>query len=164
MSGPGVVSDVVDVYVFRRDSDGVRLLQLRRANEPYAGTWQPVMGRVDDGERAARAAVRELGEETGLGAGDNKLIGMWRLDGVHPYYMASRDAIVMSVRFACEVAPGWEPVLDESHDDARWVVIERAEGAFMWPNQRASIRDLVEGILKPESACREALRVDPANP
>jgi hypothetical protein len=55
-------------------------------------------------------------------------------------------------------------VLDESHDDARWVVIERAEGAFMWPNQRASIRDLVEGILKPESACREALRVDPANP
>lgn len=158
MSGPDVVTDIIDVYVFRR-APGVELLQLRRARMPMAGSWQPVMGRIEEGERAEEAAVRELGEETGLKAGDAALVGLWRLDRVHPYYMAERGAIVLSVRFACEARAEWEPVLNEEHDGARWVKLEDVGEAFLWPGQRASILDLEEGVLR-GSACGDALRVE----
>lgn len=46
--------------------DGDRLLLVRRANEPAAGTWSLPGGRVEPGEDAASAVVREVAEETGL--------------------------------------------------------------------------------------------------
>jgi len=158
MSGPEVVTDIVDVYVFRRAAR-VELLQLRRTREPYAGSWQPVMGHVKAGERVERTAIRELAEETGA----TSFAGLWRLDRVHPFYEASRGVIVLSVRFACEVGAEWEPVLNGEHDAARWVGLEEIDEAFMWPGQRASIRDLEAAIFRPGSACRDALRVDPAD-
>lgn len=46
--------------------DGDRLLLVRRINEPAAGTWSLPGGRVEPGEDAASAVVREVAEETGL--------------------------------------------------------------------------------------------------
>ena len=160
MSGPEVVSDIVDVYVFARREGGVEVLQLRRAGEPMRGTWQPVMGRVEADERAEACVLRELAEEVGLGEGDPALLGLWRLERVHPYYMASRDAIVLSPRFAAEVDPAWSPVLNDEHDASRWVALEAIDQAFLWAGQRASIREMVDSILTPGSL-RELLRVDP---
>jgi mutator protein MutT len=48
-----------------RDADG-RLLLVRRANEPSRGLWSLPGGRIEPGETAAAAAVREVREETGL--------------------------------------------------------------------------------------------------
>jgi 8-oxo-dGTP diphosphatase len=43
-----------------------RVLLVRRANPPAQGTWSIPGGRVEPGERAEDAVVRELAEETGL--------------------------------------------------------------------------------------------------
>jgi ADP-ribose pyrophosphatase YjhB (NUDIX family) len=43
-----------------------RLLLVRRANPPAAGTWSLPGGRVEAGESDAQAVVREVAEETGL--------------------------------------------------------------------------------------------------
>lgn len=48
-----------------RDADG-RVLLVRRANEPGRGLWSIPGGRVEPGESAREAAVREVREETGL--------------------------------------------------------------------------------------------------
>jgi ADP-ribose pyrophosphatase YjhB (NUDIX family) len=52
--------------------DRHRLLLVRRANPPAAGTWSLPGGRVETGESDAEAVVREVAEETGLSvtAGD----------------------------------------------------------------------------------------------
>ena len=39
------------------------------ARTPMRGTWQPVMGHIEPGERARDTAVRELHEELGLAPG-----------------------------------------------------------------------------------------------
>jgi len=160
MGGPRVRTDIVDVYVFRRVGGGGEVLQLRRSEGPFAGTWHPVMGHVRDGETAVGCAVRELGEEVGLEAWSEAVVGMWQLGQVHPYYLADRDEIVLSPRFAVEVVAGWAPALDAAHDGHRWVPVA-AEGAFMWPGQRAAVGEIRSGLLAEGSGSREGLRIRP---
>lgn len=154
--GPAVRTDIVEVYVFRRAGRNVEFLQLHRATEPLKGTWQPIMGHVEQGETAVRAAVRELAEEVSLWTGDEALVGIWALEQVHPYYVAAVDAIVLGPRFAAEVRPGWEPKLNPEHAAARWA---RDASAFLWPGQRCAAEELVRGIADEHSPARAALRL-----
>ena len=134
-------ADLVDAYLFRRsDGNQPELLQLRRTEPPLDGTWQPVMGHIEAGETAAACMRREVAEETGLEIGD--ALGAWALEQVHPFFLADRDEIVMSPRFAVEVAPGWTPTLNEEHDAHRWVPINEAGERFLWPGQHAAIAEL----------------------
>lgn len=52
-----------------------RLLLVRRANPPAAGTWSLPGGRVEPGETYPEACRREVQEETGLDVEVGRLVG-----------------------------------------------------------------------------------------
>jgi len=160
---PRLRTDLVEVYVFERTERGPSFLQLRRAHEPMAGSWQPIIGHARPAEHAAAAARRELAEEVGLAAGDGRWLGFWQLEEVHPYYMASGDAVVLSPRFAAEVAAGFVPALeadpDAEHDSWRWSPLADAGERFMWPGQVRACEEVARWLLRPQSACEPALRL-----
>ena len=149
-------TDLIQVFVFRRPTQGnapggkpgsCELLQLRRAKDPMRGSWQPVMGHADPGETAIDAAIRELREETGLGPDQaSGWLGLWQLDGVHPFFIARADTIYLCPVFAAEAPGGWEPTLDDEHDAHRWVGSDALE-RFLWAGQRASVRELIDEIV-----------------
>jgi 8-oxo-dGTP diphosphatase len=56
----------VDAAVFSFSKNQVRLLLIKRANEPFKNKWALPGGFVDMNEDLADAAMRELTEETGL--------------------------------------------------------------------------------------------------
>ena len=58
-----------DVVVVSRDARP-HVLLIKRKYEPFAGSWALPGGFVDENERPADAAVRELKEETGIGVTD----------------------------------------------------------------------------------------------
>lgn len=60
------------VVIAVRRTDGC-LLVFERIDEP--GAWQLPQGGLERDETPEQAAWRELGEETGLGAGDVELVG-----------------------------------------------------------------------------------------
>lgn len=157
--GPVIRADVVDVYVFRRAPQGVEFLQLRRAREPLAATWHPVMGHVEPGETGPACAAREAREEIGLDVRSSACLGFWALEQVHPFYVHQIDAVVLSPRFVCEVAGGWEPSLNDEHDASRWVSERDADGAFLWPGQRATLREILRDVVPPAAATRALLAV-----
>jgi 8-oxo-dGTP pyrophosphatase MutT (NUDIX family) len=161
--GPRLRTDLIDVYLFHRAGPRVRdarLLQLRRDRDPMRGTWQPVMGHVERGETATGAAFREVAEETGLRP-DAGIRQAWQLERVRPFFLAARDEIVLGAAFAMEVTPaGVDAIrLDAEHDALRWMSLDDADRAFLWPGQRGHIADLARDILDPGSAVADVLRV-----
>lgn len=169
MAGPMLRTDIVDVYVFRKNGSGSsphhggEFLQLRRVGGTLGKTWQPVMGHIEPNESAARAALRELQEETQYAPGHG-LIGFWQLETVNTYFLAAKDAVMLSPCFAAEVKPDCPPCLDQSHDATRWVRRDQADRAFLWPGQRAALEEVVRDILAGprggESSARDLLRID----
>ncbi|MCC7390500.1 MAG: NUDIX domain-containing protein [Phycisphaerales bacterium] len=160
MPGPAIRTDIVDVYVFRRPGKGqdVEFLQLHRASGAMTGTWQPVMGHVEAGETAMRAAVRELREETGWQIGTDTL-GFWQLESLNSFFLAEQDAVMLCPGFAVEIPPTAEPTLDAAHDDHRWVRRDSTDRLFLWPGQRQAIVQIVRDILPVDSPLREILRL-----
>jgi dihydroneopterin triphosphate diphosphatase len=154
---PTLRTDLVDVYVFRR-SPSVEFLQLQRAGEPLAGTWQPVMGHIESGESATQCAFRELHEETGLAPASEHLLGFWALQEVHPYYLAAADAVMLSPRFAAEVSDGWSPTLNHEHTGYRWVAAADVGTSFLW-RQKAACREVLT-VLVAAAPAAEHLRID----
>jgi dATP pyrophosphohydrolase len=142
---PEIVSNVVDVYPFRRRPSGVEFLLLKRAeNIRLGGSWQAVHGRIEPGETAWQAALRELHEEIGIAP-----LGFWQTEYVNTFYMATNDRILMCPCFAAEIAADADVVLSHEHTDFRWEPTEQALESFMWPGQRRAIREILTEIIAP---------------
>lgn len=64
-----------------------KFLLIRRAQEPFAGWWSPVAGRVEPGETFKEAARREAEEEIGLEVKVEQPFYVCRTaDGTHELY------------------------------------------------------------------------------
>jgi 8-oxo-dGTP pyrophosphatase MutT (NUDIX family) len=142
--------DLVDVWIFRVGPAGLELLLMRRAaGRILPGLWQGVSGSLEDGERIAAGALRELGEETGFGEGDVE--AFYDLDQVNQFHEPSLDAVVTSAVFAVRVRPDAEPVLSHEHDAHRWVTAAEALDLIVWPAYRESIGRVERDLLDPRS-------------
>ena len=168
-AGPQLRTDMVESFVVRRahaaadeDPGPIELLQIRRTRDPYAGTWQVCSGGIDPGEHAADAARRELLEELALDTRSRACLGFWRLNTVVPFYMpvtkSGAEAVFLAPCFAAEVAPGWEPTLNDEHDAHRWVALNAVRAHFVWPGQLAQIDELARHIAL-DSPARRHLRM-----
>lgn len=144
---PTLACNIVDMYVFRAGARGAEFLQLRRAGATMRGTWQPIMGHVEPGESAVACAARETREEAGLDVRGPECAGFWALESVHPFYLPTKDVIMLSPRFAARVNEGWTPTLNHEHDASRWVSEGEIGASFMWPGQRAACREIIDLVL-----------------
>ncbi len=115
--------------VIRDDRD--RLLLIRRGREPGRGRWSIPGGRVEPGESARDAVVREVEEETGLRVVVTGLAGFVERPGP--------DGVVYEIEdFFARVEPGTDP--------HRLVAGDDAEDAQWWPTHRIEGLDCVEGL------------------
>lgn len=103
---PGVTAVVVD---------RTRVLLVRRSDN---GEWAPVTGIIDPEEEPARAAVREVLEETGVVAEVSRLAGV----GVSPLRAhANGDlAAYLNLTFRCEYVSGDALVGDDESFEVGW--------------------------------------------
>jgi 8-oxo-dGTP pyrophosphatase MutT (NUDIX family) len=145
--------DLVECLVFRvTDGGRVEHLLIRRAdNRIFPGIWQPVTGGIEPGERVPLAALREVEEETGLGA--SEIEAFYDLDQVGSFFDEDRDEIVNSVIFALRVRPQAKPAVSGEHVDLLWCERAEAERLSVWPPYRDSY-DLVERLVADQELAR----------
>ena len=98
-----------------QDDDG-RLLVVLRGRAPARGRWSLPGGRVERGERAAEAVVREVAEETGLAVEVTSFVGF--SEAIHA------DHHVVILDFLAAVLGGNLAAGDDA-DEVAWVT--RAE-------------------------------------
>ena len=159
---PSAAVRVVDVYPYRADGTRHDWLVLRRAEgRAYAGQWRMVGGKIDSGETAWQAALRELAEETGFAVGHG-LARFWALPSVNTFYEWQRDTVTLAPAFAAEVAGA--PQLDAEHDAFEWLPADEAAARLVWPEQRRLLTlasDLLQsGPIPPE----RTIPLDAASP
>jgi dATP pyrophosphohydrolase len=114
----------VEVFIVVRRGD--EFLVAHRAPE-RGGYWHGIAGGVEAGESPEEAAARELLEETQLTAQPVPVANGFR-------YMLEREIEVHT--FLVDVPAGWEPVLDEEHDDYRWCSQADAVDLLHWPEPK----------------------------
>ncbi|MFQ6604926.1 MAG: NUDIX pyrophosphatase [Fidelibacterota bacterium] len=125
---------VVDAYVFRKTGDGIRFLLLKRAKTKiYEHLWQGVAGKIEAGEQAWEAAVRELKEETGL-----EPVLLFVADHVSKFYEAHQDRINLVPVFGIQV-DSEHVILSEEHCDFRWVSFQEARKTLVWSGQKKGL-------------------------
>jgi 8-oxo-dGTP pyrophosphatase MutT (NUDIX family) len=122
------------LVVVRRDDE---FLVLHRS-PAYDAFWHLVAGAVEPGETEPEAAVRELREETGLDAG-TALVELGRR---FAYPLVEGTSEVTVECFVVDAPAGWEPILNEEHDDYRWCWVEEAERLLFWPEPREVLREV----------------------
>jgi 8-oxo-dGTP pyrophosphatase MutT (NUDIX family) len=148
--------DLVDCWVYRvvmsaRDVPSTEILLLRRApGRILPGLWQCVSGSLEQGDRVAVGALRELREETGFGP--DQIEAFYALDFVNQFHEPSYDAVVTAAVFAVRIRNGAEPVLSHEHDDARWVPVEDAYTEVVWPGYRTAIELIRDDLSDPDRA------------
>jgi 8-oxo-dGTP diphosphatase len=112
---------------------GDEVLLVRRGRPPRQGEWSLPGGRIEPGERAVDAALRELREETGVEAEITGLIDV--VDGLFPE--AGRHYVLID--YAARWLSG-EPVAGDDAVEARFVALDAVEALVDWPETRRVIR------------------------
>jgi ADP-ribose pyrophosphatase YjhB (NUDIX family) len=116
----------VSAAIFR---DG-RVLVTRRTRPPTTGLYSLPGGRVETGETLVEAVTREVREETAL------TIEVVGLAGYREVMPRGADGAVAQHFVILPFAARWlsgEVVLNDEHDDARWVRPEELAGLATTP-------------------------------
>jgi 8-oxo-dGTP diphosphatase len=114
---------------------GDSVLLIRRGKPPREGQWSIPGGRIEPGETAAAAALRELKEETGVEA---ELFGL--IDVVD--YIAPERHYVL-IDYAARWLSG-EPVAGDDAADARFVPIDDVRDLGLWDE---TVRVILQAYL-----------------
>ena len=131
--GAGTRPVVPCVGAIVHDAAG-RLLVIQRGHEPHRGLWSLPGGRVEPGETAAQAIVREVREETGLEVSAGPVVGR--------VLIAARRGDYDVVDLACTLsAPDQVPVAGDDAADVRFVDAATLAGLTCTPSLLETLRE-----------------------
>lgn len=142
-----IISNMIEVHLFRRNKKKIEFLILKRAKDQiYPNIWQMVTGKIKENETAKEAAIREIKEETGF-----LPISMWVVPNVNSYYSPQKDEICLIPVLLAEVENSFKVVISDEHSNYRWVNYKKAKSLFAWPGQKRSLEIIHEYLTKKKS-------------
>ncbi len=136
-----MIAPCVGVVCFRHDG----VLIIKRDKPPKQGEWSIPGGRIEFGEKAEDAALRELQEETGVNAA---LIGL--VDIVDGIFCSESAATFGHHYLLCDYAAIWlngEPQAGSDAASAEFVSPERLVELPLWEETRRVISKARELVL-----------------
>lgn len=134
--------ELIDLYPYRiADQVPEFFIGKRSLHKRYAGQWRMVGGKIQTGEKAWEAALRELAEELGV-----EPIKFWSPPTLNQFYEPSSDSVHHIPVFAAELDETIQIQLDDEHTTYKWITIDQAERYIYWPEQLRILR-LIHKIL-----------------
>lgn len=140
-------SRAVICHVLSEIAGETRVLLMRRVGVPLDGEWCSVAGRIEEGETAWAAALRELKEEAGLVPE-----AFYSADVCEQVYSHEFDSIMLMPVFVARVASDAAVMLNEEHSEFAWVTCKEAEERLPYPSQRHTLRRVWYDFVEHEPA------------
>lgn len=135
-----ILSKIIEAHIFRRNKNELEFLAMKRVHDgSYPNLWQMVTGAIHDNEKAYKAAIREIKEETGLFP-----LRMWTLPNINSFYSSEDDCIFMIPVFAAEVDMNDKVTISSEHSEFKWVDKDEMTKLLPWPGQKKSVEILSE--------------------
>lgn len=132
---PGINSVYIECYILRRVKNKLKFLIIKRSvnDTIYPGIWQIVTGKIEPGEKAYEAALREITEETGL-----KPERLFVLPHTTTFYSPENDAVSLVPLFFCETSEK-NVLLSKEHTDFKWLDAEKASKKLFFKSQKENV-------------------------
>ncbi len=155
---PDIKSQFIECYLYANTSEGIKFLLLKRHgdNKIYPGIWQIVTGKIEEGEKAYDAALRELKEETGL-----KAIKLFVLPKVTEFYTFRNDTINLIPLFLAEVEYK-DASISEEHSNFQWCDLKDASDKVHWISQKENLK-MISDCLGNENYKNTLLEIEIKN-
>jgi len=123
------------VFLYRWENGEPQYLLLKR-NRELGGYWQPVTGFIEEPETSRQAALRELGEETGIEIYE-------RVTDPKHYFFFDMNGVQCSVSvLAVEVVDPPDIVRSFEHTDHLWLNYKEARQKLYWENNKETLDKL----------------------
>jgi dihydroneopterin triphosphate diphosphatase len=145
---PGSVplrSSLVSAYVYKKEGDVPKFLVLKRKSRYMFGLWQQVAGKIEEGETAVQAVLREIKEETGLYPR-----ALYSVDIIESFYDMGHNCIHLIPVFAAEFLPKARVVLSPEHSEYKWLSLAEAKKCLIFSQQKTSIDEVALNFIKKE--------------
>jgi dATP pyrophosphohydrolase len=137
---PEIVSDIVDVYVFRRLNARVQFLLLqRRPNVPLGNTWQSFHTQIQGYESTIEASRRAVRELSGLTVSE-----VYSADYINEFFDDTRDVVVLAPVLAVNVSPQAPVTLGPELKECAWWDTNQAIARLPFAGQRWAVRHINE--------------------
>ena len=139
---------------------GGKLMLVRRAHQPWRGSWDIPGGFCGPREHPADAAVREVREETGLDVRIGGVLGMW----IDTYAPEGRDAdkVTLNIYFHATARAGAQTRIDPNEvAEIGWFAPDELPSEMAFPGHAPAV--LRAWCESPEAAPRPATTLRPAS-
>jgi dihydroneopterin triphosphate diphosphatase len=124
----------IAAYVCRVASGQGLYLMVKRSTPYLNETWQMVSGKIEKGEKAWQAALREIKEETGL-VPDR----LYSANEVELFYEVSQNCINIVPIFVGFIDTPQRVELSTEHSEYKWATREEAETLLTFDQQKKTI-------------------------
>ena len=143
----------VSVYIIKTIENTPHVLMILRDAEPYPDIWQPVTGRIRDGETAWQTGLRETKEETGL-IPDK----FYSANYIETFYHIPANTTNLTPAFVAFINTEQNIRLSQEHRDYKWVTFDEACSMVAFSPQRTALKHIEENYIN--TAPNELLRID----
>ena len=132
----------VSSFLLKKENDGYRVLLLKR-KKTVKDIWAGVSGKIEAGEKAWQAVLREIKEETGLTP--EKL---YSADICEQFYEVDKDSIWIAPVFVAYVSDNAVVIINEEHSEFGWFTFEEAMLNVPFTGQRRILRHIKEEFVQ----------------
>jgi dihydroneopterin triphosphate diphosphatase len=143
---PQVASRAVAVAVLRGRGESTQVLLLLRVKGPFAGCWSLVTGRIEPGESAVQAAIREVAEEAGL-----TRLTLHTADYCDVFYDPAADIVQIMPIFVAKVAQDATPRINAENGDYRWISVLEAADLVPFVGHGSALRQIHRHFVERDS-------------
>ena len=139
---PEIVSNLIELYVFKKIHGEPKYLLLKRAADViFPNIWQMISGTIENSEKAYETAFRELKEETGINADS-----LYKIPKVSEFYYIEQDTINLVPIFLAELNE--ETItLSKEHTEYGWFDFVDAYQKLHWITWKDNL-ELINNIFK----------------